>query len=196
MSNGLSLDDNRTQEQRCQPPPSSGIVVKFQPNTRNARRRENRDFFEHDTRSIKRKFQQRSRDSSSQSTTMTTTTVLKSFVEKNGGRASMPIMNSKARRAAKYREMRLLQKLMLSKENQLLNGAGGGGVDGILSEAVPTAPTTTVPTGPLPMSCCCHCTCSATAHPKSLLAGAGERRRLQLLAAQGLGQACVVRYFY
>lgn len=130
---------------------SSNVVIKFQPTgNRNKKRMSGRGFFEHDVRNVKQKFAQTRIDNKARgislngrSNTTTMTTVFKSFVsEKVAKMQDLPndqngvVMNSKARRAAKYREMKLLKKIMLKKDNNFL-------------------------VSPQASSCCCHCNCGS-----------------------------------
>lgn len=101
-----------------------------------------REFFEHDTRKTKANKMKWTGGAMED----------KSMVVKGGGGGapgnSPPVvggekqMNSKARRAAKFREMKVLQRIMLSKEVNI-------------AQLLPTL-TPSVSSG------CCHCKCSGT----------------------------------
>lgn len=128
---------------------ASGVVVKFNQARRKLRgaqkefrgqRKMKRDFFEHDTRSFKTL---NGKWATKEGKTFDPSNgVLKQETSpKEPDKAIAGVaMNSKARRAAKYREMKLLQKIMLSKD-----------MDFSLANLKPLTGS----------SCCCHCTCKS-----------------------------------
>lgn len=139
---------------------ASGVVVKFQANKQKRisgvragtgpGKKLRRDFFEHDTRKTKGNKMKWTGDLNSNVHVGLDKSLVvhqKGSGGGTGGASSPPVaqagekqMNSKARRAAKFREMKVLQRIMLSKEVNIAQ----------------LLPNLTTP----PRAGCCHCKCS------------------------------------
>lgn len=154
------------------PPLASGVVVKFQSKPRRSGERSagpagpppvlqkmRRDFFEHDTRNLSRHLNVTKKPSKwAPKTDLNSNQVVAQVTKQSPGNeekcgetasSSQQQMNSKARRAAKFREMKVLQKIMLSKE-----------VNFSLANLKPALLATNSSTS---SSCCCHCACNNSA---------------------------------
>lgn len=133
---------------------ASGVVVRFKANSKNNLRgcaRKRRDFFEHDTRKSKARRMKWSLGHGCGKGKGAEQNTCGGGGGVGGGdgisRNVVPEkMNSKARRAAKFREMKFLQRIMLSKE-----------VD--FTQLLPTLATS-------PKIACCHCQCSSASATK------------------------------
>lgn len=147
---------------------ASGVVVKFQSNNsrrsrnkRGAIKKSRREFFEHDTRkgnALKMKWP----GNGTVAPVLAADTGTAAIGSGAGGCNEK--MNSKARRAAKFREMKVLQRIMLSKEVNMVQ---------LLPNLTPSA---------IAASNCCHCNCASSG-------GATMRTTENSVAATG--QQCV-----
>lgn len=130
---------------------ASGVVVKFQSNNsrrsrhkRGATKKPRREFFEHDTRkgsALKMKWP----GGGTVAPALAADTGAAAIGIDAGAGGCNEKMNSKARRAAKFREMKVLQRIMLSKEVNMAE---------LLPNWTPAAIAAS--------SNCCHCNCAAS----------------------------------
>lgn len=140
---------------------ASGVVVKFPSITNNSRRvrqrratvnkKLRREFFEHDTRKGTATGNQMKWPENGGGVVVTAppppgTTALTGGSDFGTGTAEK--MNSKARRAAKFREMKVLQRIMLSKDIDIAQ----------LLPSITTAATAITATN----NSCCNCKCGTT----------------------------------